>query len=694
MDFYKKVATPETQYQQSAAPSGPTVDANARAEAQNEAQNSLGSAIMDLAGTASTLVAVKQDYDKAELARMKSEHQLDVDTDLADIGSYMRTFIDQKNDGKGINDYEPEELRGLVDEATGSFIKSKNLSDKGYFKLIQEEVKQKSGIFFNKQTQANQKVKQDKRYGALMGSVKSLFDVSSDPETVVAQLRDKIDQNVGLGPKTVMVDGQEVEVNPSIKDSEENAKVRMVQPILQAIMEKRDPRALKMLESKEFKEFFDFPDYDNVINAAKQQVQSTINRNRQVSYDQIEEAGYFAMESGLFTTSGDVDTFFEEQLATIPEERRPESKRLMKLKSDFKESFDSELLFQNAYHSIKGGDYTVLERSDLKKKQIEAMKNKFFSVETGIDDLSPRGISDAVKSGQYDAQLKNYFSEGFPLPPHLEKWANTPPSNGIQGIRDKHETFLQLNTLTQDTSKSTLDLFKPKEYSRMMFAGNLIDNIDSGVMDEKEALQVYSTFNNDLKKNVDSFGTYTSPKAAAALQDDEVKEWLQEMKTDAPWTYDEFSSQAYMERQFTNYFSYAMETTDDIDKAKETAERMFYARHTAFENPDGSEGVMPHEFKSFDVKKFVEVAEELPEFQEIKEVAGYLGILKDYDFKSNLSFRPDPSYEKNKLMNFYYDGKFIVSMSSDMMRKNLNVLGKRKVKDAEKRNIQTTQAIK
>jgi len=689
--FFERVATPEIGMQQSAAPNGPTVDANARAEAQNDINNNLGSALQDLIGSAGAIASIKENYDRQEMAKMRAENDLDAESDLANIGSYIVSGVDSLAEDKNITDYTPEELKSEVDKMSSRYIKEKGLENKGYFKLIQEKIKEKSGVLLDKQYKTNEKVQKEKKYGVLMNSVKSVFDVSADPSTVVGQLQDKLDQNVGLDTKVINVDGKDVEFTPTINDTEENAKMRMLQPILESVMANRDPKAMRLLESKEFKEFFDFPDYDNVISAGKQQVQSTINKNRQMSYDKMEESAYFTMDAGMFKSTKDVKAFMKESLENIKEEDRPETKRLMKLEQSLMSSMNEELGFQGVYNSLKNGDYTVLERSDLKKKEVDAMKNKFFSVETGIDDLSPQGISDAVKSGNYDSQIKNYFSSGHPLPPHLEKWANTPPSGGINGIRDKHETFLQLNTLTQDTNTTTLDLFQPKEYGRMMFVGTLMDNIASGAMDDKEALQVYSTFNNDLNKNVDSFGHFTSTKATTALADDKVKEWLQDKKTDAPWTYDEFSSQAYMERQFKNYFSYAMETTDDQEKAMEVAEKMFYSRHTAFENPDGSEGVIPHEFKSFDSKKFVTVANELPEFKDIKDAAGYLGLARDYDFKSNLSFRPDPSYEKNKLMNFYYDGKFIVSMNSDMMSKNLNIIGKRKVLQAEKKNVEKTQ---
>lgn len=692
-DYYQKVATPQTQFRQQATPSGPSVDANAQAEARNDAQSNLGAALMSLVGTAATVSNIQDQMSAEEKRRMKVEHQLDIDSDLSNLGSFSTAYIDGLDSNKKITDYTPRELRDHLEKASDEYIKANGLGDKPYFDVLKEDMDAKKLALFNRQAGINKETQKELRYGSFMSQVKSTFRASNSPEDIVAELKDSLTKNVGIGSKQVEIDGEMVEITPSIQDTEDNAKLRMLQPIIESVMTDRDPKALQLLESKEFKEFFDVPDYKNVVNSAKQQVQSTLNKNRRVSYDKMEEAGFFAMESGMFTKPSDIETFMKEQLAPLDETNRPETKRIIGLKSALMESLQAEMTFQQNYEAIKSGDYTILQRSNMPKKQIEAMENKFFTVETGIQDLSPQGITEAVKSGQFDAQLKSYFSEGYPIPPYLEKWANTAPSGGISGLRDKHDTFLQLNTLMQDTNKSALDIFNPKEYGRMMFLGNLVDNIDSGVLDDKEALSVYSTFNNDLEKNVDSFGTFISQKAATELNSEATQKWLSDVKTDAPWTIDEFSSQAYMERQFKNYFSYAMEATDDPEQARSMAEDMFYKRHTAFENPDGSEGVIPYEFKALTVEDFTKIAENDPDstIESLREAAGYLGTFKEYEFRSNLSFKPDPSYEKNKLMNLYYDGKFIKSYSAESMMNNIKVINAGNVSRAEERNVSRTQ---
>jgi hypothetical protein len=692
--FFERVATPEIGMQQSAAPNGPTVDANARAEAQNDINNNLGSALQDLIGSAGAIASIKENYDRQEMAKMRAENDLDAESDLANIGSYIVSGVDSLAEDKNITDYTPEELKSAVDKMSSRYIKEKGLENKGYFKLIQEKIKEKSKVLLDKQYKTNEKVQKEKKYGVLMNSVKSVFDVSADPSTVVGQLQDKLDQNVGLDTKVINVDGKDVEFTPAINDTEENAKMRMLQPILESVMANRDPKAMRLLESKEFKEFFDFPDYDNVISAGKQQVQSTINKNRQMSYDKMEESAYFTMDAGMFKSTKDVKAFMKESLENIKEEDRPETKSIIRLESNLLKSFETEDIFQKNIEALKKNDFTVLERSGLKEKEVKAVKNKFFAVETGIDDLSPDGITTALTSGSNDSQIKKYLSEGYPWAPDLVSWANTPPSGGLDGIRKKRDAVIQLTALTQDTPTTVLDLFTPKEYSRMMFSNTLIDNIDSKTLDESNAYQVYSSFNNDLEKNVDSFGHFTSVKASAALSEESVEKWLSNKKSDAPWTYDEFSSQAYRERQFKNYFSYAMETTPDIDKAMELAENMFESRHVEFENPDGSEGTLPSEFKSYAVKDFVSVARNLDAFQSIKEGASFLGLAKDYSFDRNLSFKPDPSYEKNKLMNFFYDGSFITSLDVKKMSNKLKEIGEIKKNAAELRNIKKTQSNK
>ena len=688
--FFQKVATPETQRQQSVAPSGATQDANAHQEAQNDFNTNIGGALMDLVGATAKLGEGIKTYDKAEMARMRSENQLDADADLADLGSFMSTYIDEQEEGKSLSDYEPDELRSSIDDATQAFIKSKNLSDKGYFQILQQDIKAKSGVFFQKQTATNQKKQQAKRYESLKSSTRSTLSVSDDPAEIISDWQDKLDMNVGLETKTIDVDGEMVEVTPSIKDTHENAKVQMFQSVMQEAIENRDPRLLKMMESEEFKDFFDFPDYDNVKGIVRQQVQSTVNKTRQLNYDTVSEQSHAAASTHQFKTAAQASSFLKARWNELPKEYRPDTKQQMRLEAEILKSVATSDVYTSLVSSLKDGDYTVLERGNHKKEITDEVKEMLFTDEVGLGDLSPEGYEIAITSGDVDAEMKSFFDKGYPFPPSMVAWAETKP-RGMDGWRRKSNAFRQLIANTQDTSRSAMDLFDAKEYSRTLYVGNLLDDIDAGVLDEGEAQQVLSAFNNDLTKNIDSFGNYTSTKAHEALNDEDVTEWLSDKSSDAPWTYDEFSGQAYMKRQFKNYFSYAMETTDDPAKAMKLADKMFYKKHRAFESPDGSEGVLPQEFLSFASRDFVEVAHQMPELKDAKLAAGYLGLAKDYDFEGNLSFRPDPNYSKNKQMAFYYNNVLAGRMTAKELQDRLTKINKRKLRLAEERNVQTTQ---
>lgn len=702
--FFQQVGTPQTQFRQQAVPNTPTVDANNRAEAQNDANNNIGSAIQSLIGTVATVSGIKNNQDAIDDRRMREEHKLDIEADTHGVASFMDVQLKKRaeDDGKEIEDYSDEEIKNIYNESTDAYVKANKLNEKSYFSVTQEALEAKKLGLLDRQLEMNTETRKQKKYNTFTRNAKTAFKVTTDPKDLVGSLEELLTSSVGFDPVTkTYEDGSTVTFNPEIQDTRENAKLRLIQPMVESVMADKDPKALRLLDSAEMKEFFkDVPDYDNLINSAKFQVQSTSNKNRQISYDRVEEASYLYMDSGLFKSVDDVDRFVDSQIDALPEDNRPETKNIMRLKDKLTKSMEDESKFQSMYDALKGGDYTVLERSGMKKKEIEYVQNKFFSTETGIQDMSPKGINEAIKSGEFDSNLKKYFNEGFPIPPHLEKWANTPPSGGIEGIRDKHESFLQLNSITQDTTKTALDVFNPKEYSRMMFAGNMLDNLDSGTIDNKQAHEIYSSFNNDLDKNVDSYGTFVSSKAQQALQSSDTLEWLDSVSSDAPWTYDEFSSQAYIKRQYKNYFSYAMESTDDIDSAKEMAENMFNSRHVAYENPDGSEGILPKEFKEFgtnssgnvDIKNFVDVAKAAAPFQNYLKVAGFKGRFKDFSFERSLSFKPNPSYEKNKLMNFYYNNQFVMQLDADQMRNNISRLNQSRKSKAEERNVNKTQA--
>lgn len=115
--FYEKVATPETQFRQSKAPSGPTVDVNARQEIENEFQSSLGKAITDFVGTVGNVAQGLETLKRTSKAKMIAKHGLDAKAETVDYGSTIAADVDSKareKYKKGIDDLNTEELNELT----------------------------------------------------------------------------------------------------------------------------------------------------------------------------------------------------------------------------------------------------------------------------------------------------------------------------------------------------------------------------------------------------------------------------------------------------------------------------------------------------------------------------------------------------------------------------------------------------
>lgn len=688
--FYEKVETPQTQFRQSKAPSGATVDVNARQEIENEYQSSLGKAITDFVGAVGSVSRGVEEYNRVNKAKMIAEYGLDAKADTATYGSAISADVDaraREKYNKGIDDLTAQELDELTTAASSDYLKTK--SDKVYFDLIKDDVDRKKQAFIERQANKNQETLKNKRYDKFTGEAATIFKTAPDTESAVAELKQLLDVNVGT--ESLEINGEQV--NPAIADTHQNAKLRMLQKLMQDSIGTRDIKALETLKSKEMKEFFDIPDYDNALSVLEKQTQSKINAQRQISKDRIEEQMYIGIENGGFKSAKEVETWFDDQINRLGEYDKPDTKDILKMKSDAMEAIQEQITYENVYSRVKEGDYTFMERTNLKKKTRDSFNNKFFQDETGIDDLSPQGIEYAVLSGSKDAEIKAYFNKFGKVPPALELYGKTAPSGSIAALRQKRNVFMNMSVLTEGTPVSLENIYSPEEQTRMLYIGRLLDDAEDGVISEADVSQAYRNFNNDVKKNRDSFGNYVSERAQEYLSDEDTQNWLTENVKDANWTTDEQSAQGYRRRQLTHYFNLAMETTDDPELARQKAEKMFMGKHRDVEAPNGEETVLPSEYMGYQVKDFLKLAKNHPDFDPFREL-GYLGtgIGSDTYFERSISFTPDANYEKNKVMNLYYgegeDKKLVMSVTPKIFENILGTINQRIVDEAKMRRKQ------
>lgn len=664
-EFFKPVQVQQAGQVRSAAPSGPDRDAQAHFDART-ASGGIAGAIHDLVGVASNVTSTVHKMNEQDRLAMEKSFGLKADADAMDYASFGRNYISQKalDDGKNVEDYTQQELDSFIPEMKQSFVETKGLADKPYFELVSGRLDDKGIQLAAKQHRVNQDTRSKHSMDSLHQSAANNFK-SMDAENYVEFLTNKMD--ISVGP------------DAEIQKTHEEVKASLLTPLMTTAMETKDPELLAKLESKEMKKFFNIPDYDNVINGVKQQVQGSINKRKNANFSRVEEQGYTLADNGFIKSKEDVDNFLKNQ--KFAKGYEPNSKDMYKLRNDMYKTVGTEMHYEEFSEAAKSGDFTFADRKGLEKKERDALGNKLFKVETGIADTSPQGITDALNSGMVDESLKQYAMSGLPFPKDIEAWANTPASGGVKGIKQKYTAFSQLNALTQDTPSPISSVFKSKAHGQMVFTGQLINKLEDGIIDEKEFQDAYSVFANDLDRNVDSFGIYTSPIAVQFSRDEDVQGWVNKASKDVDWTWDDNTSSVYTKRQLMGNFNLMIDAGLTSEQAMEKAEEMFEGSHMRFENADGTEGVMPSEFKSVIPDSLAEVAANMPELASQRKMEELFG--SDFMFKRKLSVRPARNYEQTKQIEVYYDGTPVGNtfMTREQFDHNWNSL---KTKEANK----------
>lgn len=694
-DFYQKVATPQTQYRQPRQYSGPSVDVNAHAQAQNDYNNNIGSAIQNLIGAASSVNSIVKQNNKRDEQRMIAEHSLDAQADAYGVATHIHNSLkaQAEKDGRSLEDYSDQEIKGFADKAQEDYVKAHKLSDKKYFTLTQKVMEHKKQAVVLNTLKTNEATIQQKRITAVTRQFQSAYKGGASAADMIDGLKATIDTNIGFTEKTRRdANGDLISYMPELQMSQGELESKFLANFMNMAIVDKDINAVEMMNSKEFKEYFkDNPAYKQLAGAAAIKVQSAVNKEKQLNFDKIEEFTYNGLENNIFEDSKAANAALDEQLKAIPERFRPSSKEIHRLRENINKEMKVQDNFIHYYGSLRGGDYTVLERSDLSRKDKDAVLNKYFSSATGITDTSAQGITQSLLSGKDDISLKAYLNSGNPAPKVLKDWANQTPTGGFEGMKQKALAISHLTSIAKGATTSVFEIIKPKNYAKLMYVSNLQQDIESGILDNKQASVVYEQYNNDIRKNVDAYGTYISKHAAEVKQTSTNKEWRQNLISDAPYTYDENQSQEYLGRQVDKFLGYALDIKGNQEDAQDLAENMLRDTHQFVENPDGTETVLPYGWKNKSIDDLVKLADNLPEFKQLKDVAGYLGYGKEYDFHSRLSFTPNLSFEKNRLMDFKYDGTTILSMTAKDFEYNMDELNKQNILNAENRNMFKTQ---
>ena len=428
-EFFKRTEVPQAQRVQSASPRGNTTDRQAHLDAQ-ESQGGLGGAIHNLLGLAGQIKQDMNKMDEEDRRQMEKKFALKADASVSDFGKYSKNFISSKaaEEGKNIEDYTDDEIDSFENELKSSFIDSRGLRDKEYFSLINSRLNDKGTLLIGEQKRQIKNINNKKSMDSLFQTVSSNF-THMEPESFVDYLESTLDTSVGP--------------DAEIQETREDVKEAMLGRLMTSAMENNigDPKTIKgpemvaKLESKEMRDFFNMPEYDNVLNMAKQQAQSTINKRRTLNFESMSDQGFFMATNGGFSSHAEVDKFIKSQ--QFKEGYDPSPKDIARLSASLKKTVDTEINYQEYSEALKSGDFNFTERKAMKKKDREALEEKLWATETGMTDSSSLGQISSILLGESEGAIKDYSMRGLPYPRSLISTFNSPVTGSIENIKSK-----------------------------------------------------------------------------------------------------------------------------------------------------------------------------------------------------------------------------------------------------------------
>lgn len=635
-------------------PNANVIDQQAHIDAKTN-RGGFAGAILDLVGSANDVISANTKMSEQDRLILEKNFGLNADSDTKDYASYGQTYISKKAQEEGVNveDFSREDLDKFIPEMKKSYMESKGLDKKKYREIIDKRLNDKDPFIVEAQDSYNRKTRDDKNIKSLHDSVADNFK-RMDSKDLVDYINSTIDMHVGP--------------DAAIQRSVEEVKSSLISPLMTVAIETKDPELLKKIKDPELKALMNIPDYDNVVDVIEQQVRSTINKKKSINFDTTEEQAFLYLESGAMKSKEEVDSFLEQQ--QYQKGYEPDSRDMLKLRESLYKAVKTESGYSEYYAATKSGDYTYAERNAISKKDREALENKFAKVELGIQDTSPQGLIEAIKSSTKDDEFKQYARSGYPWSPDIINMFNSDVSGDVQSLKDKANAYTQLVSLTQDTPNPITAVLSPKTQGNLRYLTNLTERLDNGLIDNVTFQDAYTTFTNDLNKNVDSYGMYSSVKSKDIVRDESVQKWANDFSKDAPWTWDENTNQSYIKRNLLGNFNILLDSGMEPNEAKKEAEKMFENSHQRIENPDGSETALPQEFKTQLPESIFEVAYNLPELKSMREANKFFG--SEFLFKRKVSVRPHADYENNKLISVYYDGKKVGN--TDMDREKFDTL--------------------
>lgn len=674
--FFEKVNTPESQRVQAKSPSGPSVDVNARQEAANESQSSIGNAVQSLLGVATQVDNTVTKINKENKAIMEKDNQLEADYAVRDYPSKTKIALEAValSKGKSLRDLTDEEIQTELPKIRADFVSNKKeLEGANYLPIVEDRLDVLQHKYSLHQNKVNTAYTKDKNYDKLFvtefANFKNVPD--ADLDSWLKVFSENLENTVG--------DGRLIE------DTKEDASGKLVTRFIEGLVKANDPK-LKAKFDKAVKSglFKNVDDLKSLSQVVEQATYAELSKQQQLNLEKASDGVYGGIDSGAYNKASDITAYYKE----LDERRKqsgdelyaPDPKKYLKQKAAAYKAVEEEGTFQDIYDEVDKGDFTIVDRALDTVKEKENYWTKHYSKKTGITDMSALGILTATVSGEVDETSKSYAESGARYPEAVILAYDTPPiAGGGKTLPEMQQ--LQVNALkqmvglTQDTPRSITSQLKVSSVTRIMHTGSVLDRVADGTLNAKEAQDAISAYSNDLKKNTNSRGIFTSEKAEAAYtkeRQEEVSEYANEVE----WTTDAAQSSDYLSSELENNFKLFIDAGLKDDEAMKKAKAATEGSNQRFENDDGTEGILPNAFRHLNVDDVKTTILRHPKVLEIIKTQTFFD--KAYRAAGAIAIHPTLNHHQDNLMEIYYDGKPVLGtqMNLDQLNSNINSVKK------------------
>lgn len=683
--YYKSVGVPQTQFRQSKAPSGPTVDVNARQEIENERANSLGSAITNFIGIGASVAQTTAEYKDREKRRVLSANKLKLDEIQTDItANFEKSVTAELGDSFGTADLK--KVAEARDKVWADYIsKYKN---EEYSPFLEETLGTTKSVLYRKFSEKNERRFTQKAVTNSLSSINKIMSSNElDDKNKIDLINDQVEGLLSLSDTDLE--------DLVVPNKEQLVTEFLSQAFSQGIKNDNMIFTEMLLNSPVVKE-----ELKNVegIDDLKKITKQKAFQQRNIAIKNSEQSMDMQMSQAVtafgITSVDNFSNYYEQLVANIPAAFRPDAKFKKDLTEKYFGDIEDQKLYQQLRPSLDKGDTTVLKLNDLTGKKADAMLNKHAMSVLNIDTLDRDSVFNLTTSGDRDIQLKSLYTSGI-VPPAIREAMNTISSgyeevNGVRVHRmQKHyNALMATKDLIKGTGLSVTDFVTPETHAQVMFFGETMELANNGAITKEAAQQRLESFQLSFNKDRDSRGLYVNKDAQKFIKTDEHSKWMDDaVDSQSFFNIGDNVFPEYARATLNHYFNLEMLNTNDPDLARSRASEAFEKMHVTVELPSGDDVKVRKEFGD-NLETYLDVAKSLPNISNYFEITALGKTTFDSD---RVSFGPTPD---GRGVQFYVDDMPLSSVSLKDWRKRVEMINKAKKAYTERQFTKKMEKLK